>query len=187
MFPKEKTVTAHVAAKAIADLAPARRTVVQAGGCSGLWPLALAHYFEKVYTFEPEPVNFKCLQVNVSDARNISAFGYALGETRKSVGMTRPKAGAGLWRVDGDGDVDMVPLDGFLGDVLVDAIVLDVEGHEVQAMKGAERLIAAHRPLLWFEYTNNTEAIEEFVMARGYTLPVRGIGGDCYSIHGSNR
>jgi FkbM family methyltransferase len=185
-FPKEKTVTAEVAAHTIATMASDHRVVVQAGGCSGLWPLALAKHFKQVYTFEPATINFKCLKANVASVGNIAAFPCALGDKRQGVGLTRPKVGAGLWRVDGDGDVPMVPLDDILGDVVVDAIVLDVEGSEVQALRGAERLITAHRPLLWFENIHNTQAIEAFVMAHGYTVPARGVGGDCYSIHTSN-
>ncbi len=34
---------------------------VQAGGNCGLWPRELGQKFETVYTFEPDPVNFRCL------------------------------------------------------------------------------------------------------------------------------
>lgn len=184
-MPKEKTVTAQAAAQSIAGLAPARRVVVQAGGCAGLWPLALAHYFAHVVTFEPDAQNFTCLRANVAARPNISAFDYALGNEAKLVGLTRPKPGAGLWRIDGDGDVQMIRLDDFVADLTVDALVLDVEGSEVAALKGAETLIATHRPLLWFEFLHHTEAIEAVLAEYGYTPPERGLGGDCYSVHSS--
>lgn len=181
-YPHEKLATAARAAQSIAGLASGHRGVVQAGGCSGMWPLALAPYFERVYTFEPEPMNVQCLRANVADARNISASACAVGDRRASVGLTRPKVQAGLWRVDGDGDIPMVRLDDVVDDA-VDAIVLDVEGFEVQALRGAERLIAEHRPLLWFEFLHHIEAIEAFLAAHGYMKPMHGMGGDCYSIH----
>lgn len=181
--PVAKLETAQYAAECIAGLASARRAVVQAGGCAGLWPLALSTYFEHVYTFEPEPNNFRCLVANVASATNISAFEYALGETHACVGMTRPKAQAGLWRVNGDGEIPMVALDDVLGDAVIDALVLDVEGSEVQALRGADRLIVTHRPLLWFEFLSNASAIEAFLASHGYTRPARGAGGDHYSVH----
>lgn len=181
--PLQKTLVAHQAAASIAGLAPAHRAVVQAGGCSGLWPLALAAHFAQVVTFEPEPANFACLRANVASAPNVSAFDYAIGDTRGMVGVTRPKAQAGLWRVDGEGEIPMVTLDEFVGDLPVDAIVLDVEGHEVLALRGAERLIETHRPLLWFEYLNHRSAINDFLAAHDYTPPAHALGGDCYSVH----
>jgi FkbM family methyltransferase len=183
-FPEEKTVTAYAAAQAIAGLAPGRRAVVQAGGCSGLWPLALSQYFERVYTFEPAPSNFKCLHENIAGTAHITAYAAALGERAQGVALVRTKAGAGLWRVEGEGETPMVPLDAVVSGP-VDAIVLDVEGSEVSALTGAERTIAAHRPLLWFEYLHDTDALSAFMAAHGYTPPVHAIGGDCYSVHAS--
>ena len=184
-FPKEKTVTAHVAAKTIADLLPSRGAVVQAGGCAGLWPLALAHYFPRVYTFEPEPANFACLKANIAEAPQIVAVQAALGDTVRRVGLTRPRPKAGLWHVEGDGDIPMVPLDSVVGDTPIDALVLDVEGYEVPALRGAERILAAHHPLLWLEWTTNTADLTAFLEAHGYGSRQRGVGGDCYSVHAS--
>ena len=183
--PDVKTAVAELAAKCIAGLSAGRRAVVQAGGCSGLWPLALAQHFEAVYTFEPAPGNFEYLRANVAGVPHISAYDYALGETRGRVGLTRPKERAGLWQVNGDGEIPMVTLDEFLGDVAIDAIVLDVEGHEAQALRGAERVILAHRPMLWFEFLNNTEAITDVLRDYGYREPTRAIGNDFYSVHTS--
>lgn len=184
-FPREKAEIAKIAAKSIATLAPARGVVVQAGGCSGLWPLALAKYFRHVYTCEPNPVNFECLEANVAARPNITAFPYALGEKPAKVGLTRTKPGAGLWRVDGDGEIPMMALDDVLGDAAVDAIVLDVEGFELPALQGATRTIAAHRPLLWFECLRDPSALHAFLVAHGYTRPKQGIGRDYYTVHAS--
>jgi len=149
-----------------------------------LWPLALAHYFDRVYTFEPEPTNYQYLQSNIAATPSIMAFPYAVGDRRASVGLTRPKPHAGLWRVDGDGDIPLVPLDLVIGDV-VDALVLDVEGSEVPALRGAEHLITTYRPLLWFECLHHTEDIAAFLTAHGYVLPRPGVGADAYSVHES--
>lgn len=183
-YPAQKQVTAQVAAQSIAGLAADHRVVVQAGGCAGLWPLALAHYFDRVVTCEPAPDNFDCLAANIADRPNIAAFGCALGDTVRSVSLTRPKAQAGLWRVDGDGDTPMTTID-VLVDGPVDAIVLDVEGSEVAALQGAERVIAEHRPLLWFEFLHHVEALTDWLTAHDYTMPAHGVESDWYSVHAS--
>jgi FkbM family methyltransferase len=156
--------------------------VIQAGGCSGLWPLTLARYFSWVYTFEPAQSNFEVLRQNVAGVANISAFDHALSDTRQRVGLTREKPQAGMWHVEGSGDIQAIALDEFLGDVVVDALVLDVEGSELAAWRGAERLIMAHQPLLWFEWGHNTEALEAWLAAHGYTPPIGGIGRDKFSL-----
>lgn len=185
-FPDRKADTAQYAATSIAGLAPARRTVVQAGGCAGLWPMALAAHFEHVYTFEPEPTNFACLRQNVATLQNVYAYDYALSDRRGMTGLDRPKQGAGLWHLSGEGHIPVVTLDEFLGDLpACDALVLDVEGSEPAVLRGAERLIASHRPVLWVEFLRNTTEIEGVLAAYGYTRPARGVGGDCYSVHTS--
>lgn len=180
-----KTRVAVQAAALIAQLAPARRTVVQAGGCSGLWPLALSHYFDRVYTFEPSPENFAYLTANVASRANVIASPCALGETSRRVGLARPRPQAGLWRVEGDGEIPMQALDDVLGDEPVDALVLDVEGSELAAWRGAARVIDTHRPLLWFEYLSHRDALDAFLSAHGYTTPVPTLGSDACSAHES--
>ena len=143
--------------------------------------MALAQHFGHVYTFEPEPTNFKCLWENVSSRPNVSAFQEALGDRHGYVGMTRPKVGAGLWLVDGDGDIPMTTIDDAVGDIPIDAIVLDVEGMEVMALRGAERTIAKHHPLLWFECIHHEAEIDSFLLAHGYGPSARALDGDKYS------
>lgn len=184
-YPEAKATTAAVAAHRIAALAPAHRAVVQAGGCSGLWPLALARSFDRVYTFEPHPGNYAYLAANIAGTPSITAFPYALGDHAGRVGLTRPKPKAGLWRVDGDGDIPLTALDAVVTDGPLDAIVLDVEGSEAPALRGAARLLTTHRPLLWFEGLHHTAAIAAVLAAHDYLPAQRGLGSDWYSVHAS--
>lgn len=184
-YPEAKSGMARYAAECIAALAPGRRTVVQAGGCVGLWPLALSQYFERVYTFEPAPTNVACLRQNIAESPTIRAFAGALSNQCGSAGLTRPKVGAGLWRLEGDGDVEVVTLDSRRLDGPVDALVLDVEGGEVAALEGADETITRGRPLIWLECIHHTAAIEAWLAAHDYGRTTRGIGRDYYSLHAS--
>lgn len=179
-FYAQKVATAAYAAASIAGLAPQHRRVVQAGGCIGLWPLALAGAFASVVTFEPAPTNFEALEQNIAAQPTIDAYPYALGSSAGAVGLMRPRPHAGLWRVEGDGTVPRVALDDVLMEP-VDALVLDVEGAEIDVWDGAEDLIARHRPLLWFEYLEHQPAMDAWLAAHGYCAPRRGCGGDWYS------
>ena len=185
--PYAKLRRAHLAAHRIAALAPAHRAVVQAGGCVGLWPLALATYFRHVHTFEPAPTNAACLAANIAGVPSITAYPEALGAAQAAVGLTRRKATAGLWRVDGAGEIPMVTLDERCATAPIDALVLDVEGMELDVWRGAARLIARWRPLLWFEYLTAQPDLLAWLAAQGYTEPQPGMAGDCYSVHRGGR
>ena len=79
--PGAKAHLALFGAGIIASLSdPRRRNVIQAGGCAGLWPLALSSLFDHVYTFEAGPTNFTCLQYNIRGVSNITAYDYALAQ-----------------------------------------------------------------------------------------------------------
>lgn len=158
---------------------------MQAGGCCGLWPLALSTHFKVVHTFEPVPSNFQYLEQNITftETRNIVTHPYALGDRIQLVGMSRPKPQAGLWKVDSGSDIVMTTLDAMLNGP-IDAIVLDVEGHEANVLRGAERLITTYHPLLWFEFLYDQDTIVDLITAYGYTPPIRGFEDDFYSIAG---
>lgn len=178
-----KADTAEAAANWIARLCPQKRNVIQAGGCSGVWALMLAQHFEHVYTFEPAASNFAVLSKNVAATPNISAYNNALSDSRRMVEMTRTKPRAGMWEVGGPGDTLAVRLDDFLGDIVVDALVLDIEGSELAAWRGAEQMITTHRPLLWFEFNRNVPAIEAWLADHGYAKPTRSLGRDSFSVY----
>ncbi len=114
-----------------------RRVCVQAGGHAGLWPRKLAGRFDHVLTFESEPALFACLQHNTKDCANITAHNRALGDDCCMVNM-RPHPSAGSWRVSEDGTVPVVQITiDSLRLPICDALFLDIEGHEVPALKGA--------------------------------------------------
>lgn len=165
-----------------------RATCVQAGGHAGVWPIHLARHFANVYTFEPEPALFACLQRNV--ARTGEPFGIissskALG-ARDGKASMRPHISAGSWRIDpltGSVEVDMTTIDG-LKIKRCDLIVLDVEGYEVEALKGATQTIRAHRPVLHVEELDRSkDAIRAHMKAIGYRL-VKRIHSDAVYISG---
>lgn len=127
-----------------------RRLCVQAGGMIGLWPQRLARSFEKVLTFEPDEACLSALRKNVT-ATNVMAFGDALGETASHAVMRRAPS-AGSWRIRNDGDcgVQVVTIDQ-IKLPSCDAIILDIEGGEIAALRGAADTINRFRPVLMVE------------------------------------
>lgn len=168
-----------------------RRVCIQAGGHVGFWPLKLAEHFDLVLTFEPDPALFACLVKNTAKARNVRCFPQALGPYFATTRM-QPHHKAGSWAIDplrGSVEVQMVTLDGMLAGAgePCDALVLDIEGFEVDALKGAADTIAAHRPVIHVEELGSHRAASAAHMKSiGYQETARAGRDALYTFGGSN-
>lgn len=143
----------HIDLEEWAAMCAQRRVVVQAGGATGVFPAKLATLFDQVYTFEPQPENFECLVANVT-AENVKAQNAALSDHYGKVSIhhsigERKNYGAG-YIVDDPEGVPLTRIDDLELDAC-DLIMLDIEGAELEALKGAEETIKAHRPLIVIE------------------------------------
>lgn len=141
--------------------------VVQAGGNCGLYPMLLSKYFSRVYTFEPDPLNFHCL-VNNCQSSNIYKFNAALGETNKLVYLRNTdKSNVGTHSIGGSGPaiiptftVDQLALDH------CDLMQLDCEGYEPNVIAGAISTIDRFRPVISLETVNSE--LEMLIEPFGY-------------------
>ena len=160
------------------DLCTNKRTAFQAGGNVGLWAKRLARSFDRVYTFEPNEASYRCLVRNTTGIANIERFRSALGE-EIGTALMRPSVSAGTWRVDENGtyEVPVTTIDS-AGCNDVDAIVLDVEGHEVAVLKGAAQTIERCHPIIHVEELERSrDAIQRHLHALGYRM-IREYGRD---------
>lgn len=132
--------------------------VIQAGGACGVWPVALAQHFDMVFTFEPNRLNYWCLSANVSHLpTKVFPFNQALGERPGNVVTELPaseqnNAGA-YYTADADPTADTVPrvtIDS-LEMKFCDLICLDVEGREVEVLRGAQQTIDKFQPFIMIE------------------------------------
>lgn len=132
----------------------ATKAAVQAGGHCGIWPLWLSKKFERVFTFEPDPENFACLQVNCSrelEQEKIFAVNACLGEEPTKIYMKHNTRNTGGHKGTREpGETPVVTIDG-LQLAACDLIVLDVEGMELPALKGALNTITTFKPVIMLE------------------------------------
>lgn len=122
---------------------------VQAGGCVGIYPAAMSAKFGTVYTFEPDPVNFRCLCANAPQ-ENVFKFNAALGDVHQRVGLERNAENIGAHYVAAGGDIPTLLID----DLYLsrcDLIYLDIEGYEHRALNGARQTIARLKPVIVIE------------------------------------
>lgn len=136
-------------------LCQGRAVAVQAGGNLGLYAKRLAKDFATVYTFEPDPELFRLMQIN-APAPNILRYQAALGDERQLVGVSRvrrdgkPSNHEGITHIAGEGVIPTLRIDD-LGLTVCDLIVLDVEGWELFALRGARQTLKHCRPVVSVE------------------------------------
>lgn len=146
-----------------------RNTAVCAGGNLGLYPKLLSQIFSTVYTFEPDALNFHCL-VNNCQSDNIIKINAALGETHKMISLDRPcNDNLGMHRVNEikPGIIPVLRLDDFVFEGL-DFLQLDVEGFEIQVLRGGIENIKKHKPVISCE--NGSDQILTFLKPMGYDV-----------------
>lgn len=145
-----------------------RRVVcVQAGGNCGIYPLLLADHFKRVYTFEPDPLNFYCL-VNNCQNDNIVKFQSALGAEPRMASVHRKtpsNIGAHVVIYYEKPRIPVLTIDSFNLESC-DFIQLDVEGQELSVLIGAELTIKKFKPVISAERADSS--IDQFLKMFGY-------------------
>jgi FkbM family methyltransferase len=121
----------------------------------------------EIYSFEPHPETAKILRFNI-DLNAISN----IKVIQKGVGSENGQAKIyDRWDVNRGGasfiasnskqdsyDVEIVRLDDVLSSISIDMIKIDIEGFELEALKGAKNIIGSEKPpILIVECTQETE------------------------------
>lgn len=162
----------------IAALCKKTNVILQAGGNCGFYVKRFASLFNHVYTFEPDPVNFYCLNLNVTE-NNVYKFQAALGYDRGCIEMKNevlPLNTAAKY-VGGVGRIPVLRID----DLCLpecDVIQLDLEGFELYALLGAQETIKKHNPIIvveWFSlwadrFGVSKEDLYKFMYNMNYTF-----------------
>jgi FkbM family methyltransferase len=105
--------------------------------------------FDRIFSFEVDAINFKALQENVRqipEQSRIKIFNLGIWDSEcditYSIGKSQSTVGSG----EGKGHV--VPLDDVLRDEKITFIKMDIEGAELQAVRGARNIIQDQKPKL---------------------------------------
>jgi len=135
----------------IFPMVPHKGVCIQAGGAMGMWAKRLAQVFGRVYTFEPTPQSFHCLNVNCPE-ENIIKMQAALGNKPCLVKMAYHEKpdNYGAYMAHPGGIIPTLTIDCLDLDQL-DLLMLDIEGHELWALQGAANTIDKFKPVIVVE------------------------------------
>jgi FkbM family methyltransferase len=112
-----------------------------------------------VYSFEPSAETFELLRINTQEVPAIEAVRMCCGAVTGDAYLSRNAASA-LRHVSTMGEsVEMIRVDDFCasrGAPVIDFMKIDVEGSELDVLKGSVKTIQTQRPLILFEYAPET-------------------------------
>jgi FkbM family methyltransferase len=109
------------------------------------WPA-----FKSIIAFEPDQENYnKLIKTNDPEScGRITHLRMAVSDHDGEVSFTCNNDWSSHLGGESNTKVRAVTLDHFLGDIVPTLIKMDVEGHERQALWGARRILAEHKPVL---------------------------------------
>jgi FkbM family methyltransferase len=159
------------------DLLPLCRGFIDVGANLGLYTLLASRRMRdgKVFAFEASTIEFEKLSWTVREnrLRNVTIVHRAMSDEEGEATiheslfgagalnrLDRPAKLTGAWRAT---RVRKTSLDQYLagqGDIVVDLVKIDVEGHELPVLRGARDLFARKAPLLMIE-VNPSRASEQ--------------------------
>jgi FkbM family methyltransferase len=149
-----------------------KNIMIQAGGNCGFMLNTFVNHFDYIYTFEPDPINFYCLNQNIT-SKNVIKMQSCLGNNNKPVNVQqlirpdRPNDTGGV-HIAGDGYIPSIKIDD-LNLTGCDLIQLDIEGYELNALLGAVETIKKYKPVLCVEFCekwlNRYDTTSENVLA----------------------
>ena len=148
------------------------KTVIDVGAWCGTWSKAMEPHAKKIIAFEPDKTHFECLQKNCTI--NCDPIMEAVGSEVKEVSLTEDDFTQAK-RINKQGDIRMTTLD-YLEYQDVDMIKIDVEGYEMEVLKGARKTLENVKYLM-IELNNNTKKygssnieIEKHLSSLGYKV-----------------
>ena len=132
------------------------RVCLDIGAHVGTWSQDLQYYFQQTYAFEPMEEHFKCLKANV-DRDRVHPYNVGLGSKREEVQLAyNDPTNTGTTSVSDHGEtIRIVTLDDFNFEN-VDYMKIDVEGYELEVLKGGAEFFTKNKPVINIEINSNS-------------------------------
>jgi len=164
----------------LSELVRPHTFVLEAGANIGTHTIPLAQRAARVYAFEPQRLVYQtlCANIALNQLTNVHAWQAALGSQQGRVFVPEldPRTSYNFGGVSmqsrptGESVMQIVVDD--LGLQQCGLFKIDVEGMELEVLKGSEKLIAKFRPYIYIENDRKekSEALIAYLQSIGYTL-----------------
>jgi len=143
----------------LASLLNRKGALLDVGAHIGYYSLYMLPRVLSVYSFEPDPRVCVLLEDNVGGKNNVTVIPWAVGATKGRARFTLERD-AEVSHLSADGEdaanqivVDVVTIDEFVRSraLIVEAIKIDVEGHDTEVIQGALGVLKEQQPLVLTE------------------------------------
>lgn len=127
-----------------------KNTFLDIGSHIGVYAVPATKFFKKSIAIEANPKNFDSLQKNIklNNCQNISPIKIAASDKKSTTKMIYNSDNTGATRIDPSGDIEVKTetLDNILKENKtnpkdIDIVLIDIEGHENTALKGANNFL----------------------------------------------
>jgi FkbM family methyltransferase len=149
--------------------------VLDIGAWVGTWTMKINPFCGRVIAFEPDPLHYECLVKNVPE--EVETHQLAVGNDKKMISLSEDNFTQAK-RVVGEGNIPMVTIDS-LNFTDVDLIKIDVEGYEMEVLKGADKTLENVKYLM-IELNNNSKKygssnleIEKYLRKKGFRIMIK--------------
>ena len=143
-------------------------TAIDIGANIGNHSIYFSKYFKKVLCFEPNSRCFDILSANTKNIENIHLFDWGCGSNHKTMELQEDfnNIGRSSAKIDIKSkyiqQIKIKPLDELLDSLEnVSLIKIDVEGMEIESLRGARSIIDKFKPVICFEQ-HKTEFSDDF-------------------------
>jgi FkbM family methyltransferase len=140
------------------------KTVLDIGANIGNHSIFFANKFKNVYAFEPNPVTYEVLKINctfAAEQKNITTVNVGLSDKEGSLPFYINRSNIGgsqIIDVNHKSSKDTIQINVKTLDQLIELkdasvalVKIDVEGHELNVLKGAKDTISRNMPAILFE------------------------------------
>ncbi len=154
--------------------------VIDVGAYIGNHSVFFSKYFKNVISFEPNSFSYKLLQLNTLSKKNIKIYNYGLSKKNSVKDFYSYDLNFGGSSVIQNKNLKykkikakFVKFDGLKIKKKADLIKIDVEGDELNVLKGMNKYILKHKPTIVFEcqiseFKNGTTQVIEYLKKNNY-------------------